>query len=99
MPLIPLRILLDHAAENNYGVAALNVNNMEQIQAIMEAARETDSPVIVLAKTLPSPLTPGRVWRIRVWPGAKVAMTFRSLKRTESRLASKRNRPSPPTQR
>jgi fructose-bisphosphate aldolase, class II len=49
MPLIPLRALLDHAAENNYGVAALNVNNMEQIQAIMEAARETDSPVIVQA--------------------------------------------------
>jgi fructose-bisphosphate aldolase class II len=44
-----MRILLDHAAENNYGVAALNVNNMEQIQAIMEAAIETDSPVIVQA--------------------------------------------------
>ncbi len=49
MALIPLRVLLDHAAENNYGVAAFNVNNMEQIQAIMEAARETDSPVIVQA--------------------------------------------------
>ncbi len=49
MPLIPLRILLDHAAENGYGVAALNVNNMEQIQAIMSAAQETDSPVIVQA--------------------------------------------------
>jgi len=44
-----MRILLDHAAENNYGIAALNVNNMEQIQAIMEAAKETDSPVIVQA--------------------------------------------------
>jgi fructose-bisphosphate aldolase class II len=44
-----MRQLLDHAAENGYGVAALNVNNMEQIQAIMEAARETDSPVIVQA--------------------------------------------------
>jgi fructose-bisphosphate aldolase class II len=42
-------VVLDHAAENNYGVAALNVNNMEQIQAIMEAAHETDSPVIVQA--------------------------------------------------
>jgi fructose-bisphosphate aldolase class II len=41
--------VLDHAAENHYGVAALNVNNMEQIQAIMEAAHETDSPVIVQA--------------------------------------------------
>lgn len=49
MPLVPMRILLDHAAENNYGVAAFNVNNMEQIQAIMEAAQETDSPVIVQA--------------------------------------------------
>lgn len=49
MALIPLRILLDHAAENNYGVGAFNVNNMEQIQAIMEAARETESPVIVQA--------------------------------------------------
>ena len=49
MPLIPMRALLDHAAENGYGVAALNVNNMEQIQAIMAAARETDSPVIIQA--------------------------------------------------
>ena len=49
MPLIPLRPLLDHAAEHGYGVAAFNVNNMEQIQAIMEAAAETESPVIVQA--------------------------------------------------
>ena len=49
MALVPLRLVLDHAAENDYGVAALNVNNMEQIQAIMEAANETDSPVIVQA--------------------------------------------------
>ncbi len=49
MPLVPMRILLDHAAENGYGIAALNVNNMEQIQAIMMAAQETDSPVIVQA--------------------------------------------------
>ncbi|MBC8351663.1 MAG: fructose-bisphosphate aldolase class II [Planctomycetes bacterium] len=49
MALIPLRTLLDHAAENDYGVAAFNVNNMEQIQSIMEAANETDSPVIVQA--------------------------------------------------
>ncbi len=49
MPLVPLRILLDDAAENDYGVVALNVNNMEQIQAIMEAAQETDSPVVVQA--------------------------------------------------
>jgi fructose-bisphosphate aldolase class II len=49
MALIPLRCLLDHAAENTYGVGAFNVNNMEQIQAIMWAARETDSPVIIQA--------------------------------------------------
>jgi fructose-bisphosphate aldolase class II len=49
MPLVPMRLLLDHAAENDYGLAAFNVNNMEQIQSIMEAARETDSPVIVQA--------------------------------------------------
>src|SRR5512133_3644711 len=49
MPLVPMRVLLDHAAENNYGVAAFNVNNMEQIQAIMMAAEETNSPVIIQA--------------------------------------------------
>src|SRR5215470_28341 len=49
MPLVPMRLVLDHAAANNYGVAAFNVNNMEQIQAIMEAAKETDSPVIIQA--------------------------------------------------
>ena len=49
MSLVPLRVLLDHAAENDYGVAAFNVNNMEQIQAIMEAADQTDSPVIIQA--------------------------------------------------
>jgi fructose-bisphosphate aldolase, class II len=49
MALVPMRVLLDHAAENGYGVAALNVNNMEQIQAIMAAAAETNSPVIIQA--------------------------------------------------
>jgi fructose-bisphosphate aldolase, class II len=49
MPLIPMRVMLDHAAENDYGVGAFNVNNMEQIQAIMMAAAETNSPVIVQA--------------------------------------------------
>jgi fructose-bisphosphate aldolase class II len=44
-----MRLLLDHAAEHDYGLAAFNVNNMEQIQAIMEAAKETNSPVIVQA--------------------------------------------------
>jgi fructose-bisphosphate aldolase class II len=49
MPLISLRQLLDHAAEHGYGVPAFNVNNLEQIQAIMQAAAETDSPVILQA--------------------------------------------------
>ncbi|UYM14980.1 class II fructose-bisphosphate aldolase [Endozoicomonas euniceicola] len=49
MALISLRQLLDHAAENSYGVPAFNVNNLEQMRAIMEAADETDSPVIVQA--------------------------------------------------
>lgn len=49
MPLVPLRVVLDFAAEHDFGVAAFNVNNMEQIQSIMEAAKETDSPVIVQA--------------------------------------------------
>lgn len=49
MPLIPMRPLLDFAAQHNFGICALNVNNMEQIQAIMEAARKTKSPVIIQA--------------------------------------------------
>ncbi len=49
MALITMRQLLDHAAEHGYGVPAFNVNNLEQMRAIMEAAVETDSPVIVQA--------------------------------------------------
>ncbi|WHI45177.1 class II fructose-bisphosphate aldolase [Microbulbifer sp. EKSA008] len=49
MALISLRQMLDHAAEHGYGVPAFNVNNLEQMRAIMEAAKETDSPVIVQA--------------------------------------------------
>ena len=49
MALISLRQLLDHAAEHGYGVPAFNVNNLEQMRAIMEAAKQTDSPVIVQA--------------------------------------------------
>ncbi len=47
MALISMRQLLDHAAENGYGVPAFNVNNQEQMRAIMEAADKTNSPVIV----------------------------------------------------
>jgi len=49
MPLASLRQVLDHAAEHGYGVPAFNVNNLEQIQAILEAAEETRSPVILQA--------------------------------------------------
>jgi fructose-bisphosphate aldolase class II len=49
MALISLRQLLDHAAEFSYGVPAFNVNNLEQMRAIMEAADKTHSPVIVQA--------------------------------------------------
>ena len=49
MALVPMRLLLDHAAENGYGIPAYNVNNMEQILAIMQAADETNSAVILQA--------------------------------------------------
>jgi len=49
LALVSLRQLLDHAADNGYGVPAFNVNNLEQIQAIMQAAEETASPVILQA--------------------------------------------------
>jgi fructose-bisphosphate aldolase, class II len=49
MALVPMRMLLDHAAENGYGIPAFNVNNLEQILAIMQAADETNSPVILQA--------------------------------------------------
>ncbi len=49
MALVSMRQLLDHAAEHEYGIPAFNVNNLEQVQAIMEAAAETDSPVIMQA--------------------------------------------------
>ncbi|WP_210398126.1 class II fructose-bisphosphate aldolase [Motiliproteus sediminis] len=49
MALISMRQLLDHAAEFGYGIPAFNVNNLEQMRAIMEAADKTDSPVIVQA--------------------------------------------------
>ncbi|MFH1781876.1 MAG: ketose-bisphosphate aldolase [Patescibacteria group bacterium] len=49
MPLVPSKVLLDDAIKNKYAVGAFNVNNMEQIQAIMAAAKETMSPVIIQA--------------------------------------------------
>jgi fructose-bisphosphate aldolase class II len=49
MPLVSMRQLLDDAAENSYGIPAFNVNNLEQVQAIMSAAAELDAPVIMQA--------------------------------------------------
>ncbi len=49
MALVTLRQLLDHAAEHGYGIPAFNVNNLEQTRAIMEAAKATNSPVIMQA--------------------------------------------------
>jgi fructose-bisphosphate aldolase class II len=49
MPLVSMRQLLDHAAEHGYGIPAFNVNNLEQVQAVMEAAKETGAPVILQA--------------------------------------------------
>ncbi|UOF93793.1 MAG: fructose-bisphosphate aldolase class II [Bordetella sp.] len=49
MALVSMRQLLDHAAENNYGIPAFNVNNLEQVKSIMEAASEVNSPVIMQA--------------------------------------------------
>ena len=49
MPLVSMRQLLDHAAENGYGIPAFNVNNLEQVQAVMMAAAEVGAPVILQA--------------------------------------------------
>ncbi|MEZ0306656.1 MAG: class II fructose-bisphosphate aldolase [Ramlibacter sp.] len=49
MPLVSMRQLLDHAAEAGYGIPAFNVNNLEQVQAVMSAAAEVDAPVILQA--------------------------------------------------
>src|SRR6201988_3286024 len=49
MPLVSMRQLLDHAAAHGYGLPAFNVNNLEQVQAIMAAANEVNEPVIMQA--------------------------------------------------
>ena len=49
MSLVSMRVLLDHAAEHGYGIPAFNVNNIEQIKAIMQAADKVNSPVIIQA--------------------------------------------------
>lgn len=80
MALITLRQLLDHAAEHGYGVPAFNVNNVEQMRAIMMAADETNSPVIVQAsagaRTYAGPtfLRALIVAAIEEWPHIPVCM-------------------------
>ena len=54
MPLVSMRQLLDHAAEHSYGLPAFNVNNLEQVQAIMMAADEVGSPVIMQHRLVPA---------------------------------------------
>jgi fructose-bisphosphate aldolase class II len=54
MPLVSMRQLLDHAAENGYGLPAFNVNNLEQIQAIMEAARRPTARSSCRARPAPA---------------------------------------------
>ena len=49
MALVSMRELLDHAATNGYGIPAFNVNNLEQVQAVMAAADEVGAPVILQA--------------------------------------------------
>jgi fructose-bisphosphate aldolase class II len=49
MPLVSMRQLLDHAAEHGYGIPAFNVNNLEQVQAVMSAASDVGAPVILQA--------------------------------------------------
>ena len=56
MPLVSMRELLDHAAEAGYGIPAFNVNNLEQVQAVMAAADEVGAPVIPVA------VSTGKCW-------------------------------------
>lgn len=51
MPLVTMRQILDHAAENNYGVPAFNINDMEQVIAVLQAARKVNAPVILQTST------------------------------------------------
>lgn len=80
MAMVSLRQLLDHAAENDYGVPAFNVNNMEQVQAIMQAAEETDSPVILQASAGARKYAGEAFLRhivqaaVETWPGIPIVM-------------------------
>jgi nitroreductase len=78
MPLVSMRQLLDHAAENGYGLPAFNVNNMEQVWAIMEAASRNSTPghhaglgrrPQIRRRSLPAPPDPGRARSLSAHPG------------------------------
>ncbi len=90
MALISMRQMLDHAAEHGYGVPAFNVNNLEQMRAIMEAADETDSPVIIQPPPVPastqappscaiSSWPPSRSFRISRWPCTRTTVPARRV--------------------
>jgi len=74
MALISMRQLLDHAAEHNYGVPAFNVNNLEQMRAIMLAADATNSPVIVQASAGARKYAGAPLAAIEEWPHIPVVM-------------------------
>ncbi len=84
MPLVSLRKVLDHAAEHDYGVPAFNVNNLEQIHAILQAADATHSPVILQASSgarkyagelFVKQLIEGAVARTRICPWSCIKTT------------------------
>ena len=85
MALISMRQLVDHAAEHNYGVPAFNVNNLEQMRAIMLAADATNSPVIVQAsagarKYAGAPFLRHLILAaIEEWPHIPVAVSYTHL--------------------
>ncbi len=77
MALISMRQMLDHAAEFGYGVPAFNVNNLEQMRAIMEAADKTDSPVIVQASAGARKYAGAPFLRHLIWLPSKNSPTSR----------------------
>ncbi len=77
MPLVSMRQLLDEAAKGGYGVGAFNVNDMEQIQAIMGAAKETNSPVIIQASRGARKFAQDHYLFISSWPPPSCIPRFR----------------------
>jgi fructose-bisphosphate aldolase class II len=77
MARITLRQLLDHAAENDYGVPAFNINNMEQGLAIMDGQRQTTAPVIIQASAARAPMPMTSCWRHMIDALSRSIPTFR----------------------